>query len=240
MVNEAYGLEPETDESDTEEIMEEIVGETFVHPFKTMHFKFLGIEIKKEKDPVKEEPEKRESQKPGYGDRLGITRNRNGGKSSRSIRSGRSLMTGKSFRETLKNKDNMFRKLTISKIKQNYKFQILMGNKIVEIKNYFGCISASLLPYYFNKKGKKIDDPHFVRRIAKTFNYDDDILSGMKERLKNTETFKLLENYNNRQYLAYNDRLREAQEKMKDFNVDVYMFKEFFGETLPISDFAPA
>ena len=55
LVQETYGLEPETDESDTEEMMEEIVGDAEVHPFKQIHFKFLQIEIKKEKDPVVEE-----------------------------------------------------------------------------------------------------------------------------------------------------------------------------------------
>lgn len=239
LVQETYGLEPETDESDTEEMMEEIVGDTFVHPFKSIHFKFLNIEIKKEKDPEpQEKSQKNMLSKPGYGDLLGINRGKNGGKSSRSIRSGRSLMTGKSFRETLKNKDNGFRKMTLGKIKQNYKFQILMGSKIVEIKNYFGCISASLLPYYYNRKGKKIDDPHFIRRAAKNYNYEDEMLIDMPTKLRNTETFKLIENYNNKQYLAYNDRLREAQEKMKDFEVDVHMFSEFFGEKLPIEDFA--
>ena len=134
------GLEPETDESDTEEIMEEIVGDEWVHPFKTIHFKFLNIEIKKEKDPVVEE-----KQEKGYGNLLGVSKNKKNLKSNRSIKSG---MSGKSFRATLKNKNNPFRSLSLGKIKQNYKFQILLGSTIIEIKNFFGCISASLLPYY--------------------------------------------------------------------------------------------
>jgi len=235
MVEETYGLEPETEESDTEDMMEEIVGDDFVHPFKTIHFKFLDIEIKKEKDPVVPEDSPRKSKKQsGYGDLLGIKSRKSRNKSSRSIRSG---MTGKSFRATLDNRFNAFRKMSLGKIKQNYKFQILLGSTIVEIKNYFGCISASLLPYYYRKKTKEVDDPHFLRRKAKQYEYTDEMLLDMAKKLKNTETFKLVHDYNSKEYLAYNDRLRDAQEKMKDFNVDIYMFEEFFGEKLTREDF---
>ena len=234
MVEETYGLEPETEESDTEDMMEEIIGDNILHPFKTIHFKFLQIEIKKEKDPeiVEDSPKKKQS---GYGDLLGIKRRISKNKSSRSIKSG---MTGKSFRQTLDNRFNTFRKLTMGKIKQNYKFQILLGSTIVEIKNYFGCISASLLPYYYRKKTKEIDDPHFLRRKAKKYDYTDEMLENMAVKLKNTETFKLVSDYNSKEYLAYNDRLRDAQEKMKNFNVDIYMFDQFFGRKLKAEDFA--
>lgn len=229
LVQDAYGLEPETDESDTEEMMEEIVGNEFVHPFKQMHFKFLKIDIKKEKDPIIEEESVKQSQRPsGYGDRLMIKSGRNNQRSSRSILSAK---TGVSFRKTLDNRENTFRKLTMGKIKQNYKFQILLGCTIPEVKNYFGCISASLLEYYYRKKGQR-DDPHLLRRRAKKLEYTDEVLENLPEKLKNTETFKLVSDYNSKEYLAYNERLRNAQEKMKDFGTDCYMFEQFFGEIL--------
>ena len=229
LVQETYGLEPETDESDAEDMLEEIVGDDFVHPFKSLHFKFLKIEIKKEKDPVVEEQcSQRSKKRSGYGDRLLIKSNRNNQRSSRSIRSAH---TGVSFRKTLDNRDNTFRKLTLGKIKQNYKFQILLGSTIAEVKNYFGCISASLLAYYYRKNTKR-DDPHFIRRKAKKLEYTDDVLDDLPVKLKNTETFKLVRDYNSKEYLAYNDRLRDAQEKMKDFEIDCHMFEQFFGERL--------
>ena len=240
-------LFPDSDNSENEdEIFEEIVGDDFVHPFKTIHYKFLEIVIKKEKDPIIYEiPETAPGKESGgYGNMLSVKKHfKNGGvlssnafsqKSNRSILSAKSGMTSKSFRATLNNRFNSFRSMSLGKIKQNYKFQILIGSSIAQIKSFFGCISSCLLPYY--NTGLP-NDYNFLRKEAKKLEYTDEILDNLSEKLKQTETFKKVTDYTPNENMKLDTRIREARTELDNFEVDVFLFEEFYGRKLPIKDF---
>jgi hypothetical protein len=241
-------IEPDTEESDIAEdedakYMEIVVGDEYVPYFKKIHFEFMNIEILKEKREKKPEKilqnVKRES---GYGDKLNINKKfkkvamrTNLDAPLKNAKSMKSIKSGVSFRATLNESKNPFRLMTLSKIKQCYRMQILLGTSIIQQKAYFGCLSSCFLPYY-----RKIDDPndiHFLRKPAHKMEYNDDILETIQEKVKLTDNFKQVHLYNAEENMALDERVREARLEMDNFEVDQYIFEEFYGKKLPISEF---
>lgn len=213
-------------------ILKIYVGNEEIHKFKLIHFDFLHIQIYNN-DTVKDmyqEKTKKQSKSPSYGSKYLKKSSKN-----------KSVLAKNSHTNVLeKNKKPLnfqsnFKNLKIDIIKTNFKFQILIGNSIIEIKSYFGCISSVLLPYYKTKE--KQNDIHFLRRGAHELKYSDDMLENICEKLQNTETFKKIDLYSNEEKINLDQRVREARGEMDNFEIDQFLFESFFGSFLPISEF---
>lgn len=222
-------FEPDTDDED--EPWWELNGEKLPHIYKVLHYRFLGIQLLDKPPELIEEVEVSTGQpnrSKGYGSYLTAGVMNNKVKSGREL-SVKSYSSKKSFRATLKNSQNEFRSLSISKIKQNFKFQILLGNTTGEVKKYFGCVSSCFLDGYLKYQGT---DEHFLRRKAKHFDYNDKSLRNINEKLKDTPSFKPVNKYDQDEMLEHDSKVRQSRSIMGDFTVDVWMFEVFFGKAL--------
>ena len=243
-------MEPETDESDDEDdhylqIVEDIME---VHPAKKQHFMFLNIDIKtleqqkheKEEEERRLEREEREREgrerntprkQKGYGNQLGV--NKYHESNNRSVKSSASKKSSK----PIENIKNNFQKTSISKIKRNYNFQILLGSTTKDVKSFFGCISTELMDYYKVDNKKKSNNPNFLRKKAMELEYTDNVLTDLKKKLRKTQNFKQIHKYNDKERLAMDSKVREARAVMDNFVVDQFMFEQFFEKLLPLKDF---
>lgn len=217
-------FEPESDEDD--EPWWELNGEENPNIYKVLHYRFLGIQLL-DKAP---EPEEEEEAPPtkGYGSYLvaGITKKK---MVSGREHSAKSFKSNRSFRATLKNSKNQFRSLSITKIKQNFKFQILLGNPVGQVKQYFGCVSSCFLDGYLKYHNTS---EHFLRRKAKQFEYNDKSLRDVDKKLADTPSFKPIDRYTQDEMLEYDGKVRQSRTIMDDFTLDVWMFEVFFGKAL--------
>lgn len=128
--------------------------------------------------------------------------------------------------DSSRSKRNKFIHTPISDIKRFHKLQMLMSFSTLQVKKYFGCISSSRLSCFQNLRAETTSD--FLRSKAIKLDYSRELMDDLDIRLQESGVLKCIDDYSDRDRLAFDERTRQARIAMDNFDIDSQLFSEFF------------